>query len=169
MKTVYPHVSSLSQFPLFNPCLSFKYFVIVQSPVMSNSATPWTAAPQASLSFIISQSLLRLVSIELVMPSNHLVLCHPLLLASFPASGSFPVSWLLESGGQSIGVSASTSVLPMNIHGWFPCKIDWFDLLALSKGLWRVFSNSINSSALSFLYGPTLTFIHDYWKHHSYD
>ena len=71
MKTVYPHVSSLSQFQLFNPCLSFKYFVTVQSPVMSNSVTPWTAAPQASLSFIISQSLLRLMSIELMMPSNH--------------------------------------------------------------------------------------------------
>ena len=94
-----------------NPYLSFKYFVIVQSPVTSNSAIPWAAACQASLSFTISQSLLKLMSIELVMPSNHLVLCHPLLLLSFPASGSFPVSWLLESGGQSIGVSASISVL----------------------------------------------------------
>ena len=117
MKTVYPHVSSLSQFQLFNPCLSFKYFVTVQSPVMSNSVTPWTAAPQASLSFIISQSLLRLMSIELVMPSNHLVLCHPLLLASFPASGSFPVSWLLRVRWPKYW-SFSFNISPSYEHSW---------------------------------------------------
>ena len=63
-------------------------------------------------------SLLKLMSIELVMPSNHLILCHPLFshLQSFPASGSFQISQLFPSGGQSIGVSASTSVLPMNIQ-----------------------------------------------------
>ena len=85
-------------------------------------ATPWTAAYQASLSITNSQSLLKLTSTELVMPSNHLILCHPLLpcLQSFPASGSFPVSQLFPSGGQSIGASASASVLPMNIQGWFP-------------------------------------------------
>ena len=84
--------------------------------------TPWTAARQASLSFTISQSLLKLMSIELVMPPNHLILCHPLLLlhSIFPASGSFPMSWLFTSGGQSIGVSASASVLPMNNQDWFP-------------------------------------------------
>ena len=77
--------------------------------------TPWTAALQASLSFTISQSLLKLMSIESVMPFNHLVSCCPLLLPSvFPASGSFLMSWLFASGGQSIGVSAS--FLPMNIQ-----------------------------------------------------
>ena len=74
----------------------------------------WTAACQASLSFTISRSLLKLVSIESVMPSNHLILCHRLLFlpSIFPASGSFPVSHLFTSGGQSIGASAS--VLPIN-------------------------------------------------------
>ena len=85
-------------------------------------ATLWTAARQASLSFTISWSLLRLMSIELLMPSNHVILCRPLLLLpqSFPASRSFPVSQLFVSGGQSIGVSALASVLPMNIQDLFP-------------------------------------------------
>ena len=75
----------------------------------SDSATPWTAARQASLSITSSQNLVRLMSIESVMPSNHLILCRPLssCLQSFPASGSFPVSQLFASGGQSIGASAS--------------------------------------------------------------
>jgi len=80
-------------------------------------ATPWTAARQASLSITNSRSLLRLISIELVMPSNHLILCRPILPPLiFPASGSFQMSQFFPSGGQSIGVSASTSVLPMNTH-----------------------------------------------------
>ena len=70
------------------------------------------------------RNLLKLMSIELVMPSNHLILCRPLLLlpSIFPASGSFQMSQLFASGGQSIGVSASTSVLPMNIQDWFPLR-----------------------------------------------
>ena len=93
---------------------------------------PWTAKCQASLSFTISQSLLKLMSIELVTPSNHLILCLPLLLLaqSFPASGSFPMSQLFASGGQSIGASASASVLPVNILGLISFRIDWFDLCA---------------------------------------
>ena len=79
-------------------------------------ATPLTAAHQDPLSITNSWSLLKLMSIESVMPSNHLILCHPFLLhlQSFPAAGSFQTSQLFPSGGQSIGVSASTSVLPMN-------------------------------------------------------
>ena len=82
--------------------------------------TPWTAACQASLSFTISWSLFKLMSIELVIPSNHLILCVPFssCLQSSLASGSFLMSWLFASGGQSIGASAS--VLPMNIQDWFP-------------------------------------------------
>ena len=80
--------------------------------------TPWTAARQASLSFTISQSSLKLMSTESVMPPSHLIPCHP--LQSFPASGSFPVSQFFASGGQSIAASASASVLPMNIQDWFP-------------------------------------------------
>ena len=80
--------------------------------------TPWTAAHQASLSITKSQSLLKLMSIESVMPSKHLILCHQLLLLllSFPASRSFQMSWFFTLGGQSIAISASASVLPMNIQ-----------------------------------------------------
>ena len=106
-------------------------------------ATPWPAACQASLSFINSQSLLKLMSIALVMPSNHLILCHPLLLLSsiFPSIKAFQMSQFFTSGGKSIGVSASASVLPMNIQDWFP--LGWTGWISLhSKGLLRVFSNT---------------------------
>ena len=85
-------------------------------------ATPWKAAHQASLSITNSWSLLKCMSIEFVMPSNHLILCPPLLLClqSFPASGSFPLSQFFASGSRSIGASASTSVRPVNIQDWFP-------------------------------------------------
>ena len=89
------------------------------------------------------QSLLKLMSIESVMSSTHLILCCPLSsrLQSFPASGSFSMSQLFASGGQSIGVSALTSVLPMDIWGWFP--LGWTGWISLqSKGLSRVFSNT---------------------------
>ena len=83
-------------------------------------ATPWTAACQASLSFTMAQSLLKLMSIESVMPSNHLILCHPfLLLPSFFPRVFSRVSQFFSSCGQSIGVSASASVLPMNIQDCF--------------------------------------------------
>ena len=84
--------------------------------------TPWTAACQASLSITNSQSLLKLMSIKSVMPSNHLILCCPLLLlpSIFPASGSFPMSQFFASSDQSTGASPSTSVFPMNNQDWFP-------------------------------------------------
>ena len=90
--------------------------------VVSNSVTPWAAAHQASLSITNSQSLLKLLFIESMMLSNHLILCCPLLLPpqSLPASGSFQMSQLFTSGGQRIGVSASTSVLPMNTKDLSP-------------------------------------------------
>ena len=135
--------------------------------------TPWNAARQASLSITNSKSLLKFMPIELVMPSNHLILCRPLLrLQSFPASGSFTMSQFFPSGGQSIGVSASASVLPMNSQDWFPIR--WTGWISLkSKGLSSIFSTSqsksINSSMFSFLYSPTLTSIHDLRKNHSLD
>ena len=93
---------------------------------------------------------------------------------SLPASWSIQTSQVFESGGQSIGVSASASVLPMNIQDWSPLR--WTGWISLqSKGLSRVFSNttvqfkSINSSVLSFLYSPSLTSIYDYWKNHNLD
>ena len=96
--------------------------------------------------------------------------CHPLsfCLQSFPASGSFPVNWHFASGGQSIGVSASASVLPMSIQGWFPFGLTGLISL-LSKGLSSPapqFEN-IYSLVLSLHYGPTLTPVH--WKNHSSD
>ena len=93
-------------------------------------------------------------------------------LQSFPTSGSFQISQLFSSGGQNIGVSASTSVLPMNTQDWFP--LGWTDWISLqSKGLSRVFSNTTVQKhqflVLSFLYSPTLTSIHDHRKNHSLD
>ena len=111
--------------------------------VVSDSATEWTAACQASLSITNSRSLLKLMSIELVMPSNHLIHCCPFSSCpqSLPASGSFPMSQLSAWGGQNIGVSASASVLPMNTQDW--CPLGWTGWISLqSKGLSRVFSNT---------------------------
>ena len=125
---------------------SFSLFFLLFSLVQSLShillfATPWTVVGQASLSITNSWSLLKLMSIESVMPSNHLILCHPLLLPSFPSSGSFPISQFFASGGQIIGVSASASVLPMNIQDWLP--LGWTGWISLqSKRLSRVFSNT---------------------------
>ena len=104
-------------------------------------ANPWTLACQASLSITNSWSLLKLMSMESVMPSNHLILCRPLLLlpSSFPASGSFSMSQFFASGGQSI--EASASVLPTNIPCWFP--LGWTGLILLSKGLSRVFPGTM--------------------------
>ena len=98
---------------------------------------------QASLSFTISWNLLKLMFIELVMPSNHLILYHPFSSCSqsFSASGSFLVSWLFASGGQSIGASALASVLPMNIQDLFPLGLTGLISL-LSKGLSRIFSST---------------------------
>ena len=90
---------------------------------------------------------------------------------SFPALGSFQMSQFFASGDQSIGVLASTSVLPMSIQDWFP--LGWTGWISLqSKGLSRVFSNTTVQKHLlrsAFFYSPTLTSIHDHWKNHSLD
>ena len=94
--------------------------VVVQSPSLVRLIViPWTAAHQASLSITSSQSLPEFMSIELVMPSNHLILCRPLLLlpSIFPSIWVFPTSWFRASGDQRIGASASASVLPVSIQG----------------------------------------------------
>ena len=104
-------------------------------------ATPWTAARQASLSATNSWSLLKLMSIKLVMPSNHLILCQPLLSSVFPSIRVFSNESVLHIRGQSIGVSASALVLPLSIQDWFP--LGWTGWISLqSKGLSRVFSNT---------------------------
>ena len=136
-------------------------------------ATPWTAACQASISITNHWSLLKLISIESVMPSNHLILCCPLLPPSI-----FP----------NIRVISNESVLcirwpkywsfcfrisPSNEYsGLISFRIDWLNLLALQGTLESSPTpqfKSINSSVLSFLYSSNLTLIHDYWKNHSFD
>ena len=111
--------------------------------VVSDSATPWTAARQASLSITSTWSLLKLMYIELVMASNHLILCRSLFLppSIFPSIRVFSMSHFFTSGDQSIGTSASASVLPMNSQDWFPSGLTgWISLP--SKGFSRVFSNT---------------------------
>ena len=106
-------------------------------------ATPWISAYQSSPSITNSRSSLKLMSIEVVIPSSHLILCHPLLSCpqSLPKSGSFPISQLFAWGGQTIGVSASASVPPMNTQDWSP--LGWTGWISLqSKRFSRVFSNT---------------------------
>ena len=120
-------------------------------------ATPWTAACQASLSITNSQSLFKLMSIASLMPSNYLILCHPLPLppSIFPSIRVFSNSRFFASRGQSIGVSASASVLPMNIQDWF--SLGWIGLIYLqSKGLSRVFSNTTVQKHQFFSVQPSL-------------
>ena len=111
--------------------------------------TPWIAARQASLSITNSRSLPKLMSIESVMPSSHLILCRPLLLLPpiLPGSGSFPMSQLFAWGGQSIGVSASASVRPMSTQDWSP--LGWTGWISLqSKGLSSLLQHHSSKASL---------------------
>ena len=137
-------------------------------------ATPWTAACQASCPSPTPEACLNSCPLSWW--------CHPTIssfvvpfssgLQSFPTSRSFPRSQFFMSGGQTIGVSASVSVLPMNIQDWFPLGLT--GLISCSPTDSRESSptlqfKSIDSLALSFIYSPTLTSLHDYWKNHSFD
>ena len=129
---------------LMHPWCFLAYSSVQSRSVLSNSLWPHgLTVHQASLSITTSRGLLKLMSVESMMPSNHLILCHPFSshLQSFPASGSFLMSQFFPSGGQSIGASASALVLLMNIQDWFP--LGWTGWISLqSKGLSRVFSNT---------------------------
>ena len=149
-------LTSAREFP--TPSILDRRFSSVQSlSHVRLFVTLWTATCQASLSITNSQSLLKLMSIEMVTPSNHLIFHRPLLLLppippsirvfsneclrSFPTPEFFPVTQLFPSGGQNIGVSASTSVLPMNTQDWSP--LGWTGWISLqSKRLSRIFSNT---------------------------
>ena len=133
--------------------------------------TPWTAARQESLSFTVSWRLLKLLSIELVMPSSHLILCHPLLLPPIPLSirvfsnvstlcMRWPKYW-----------SFSFSIIPSKeIPGPISFRMDWLDLLAVQGTLKSLLQHhSSKASILSLLHSPTLTSIHDHRKNHSLD
>ena len=124
---------------------------------------PWIAARQASLSITNSWSLLKLMSIESVMPSDYLIFCRPFLLLPPipPALESFQMSQLFTWGGQSVGVSASASVLPMNTQDW---SLGWTGWISLqSKGLSRVFSNTTVQKHQFFIY-LQIVFLVETWK-----
>ena len=137
-------------------------------------ATPWAAAHQASLSFIISRSLLKLMSIELVMPSDYLVLCCPLLLLPsvltnirvFSNESALCINWpVYWSFSLSISHSNENSeLISFQIEVLSPCCP-----MESQESSPAPQFESINSSVLSLLYGPTLASIHDYWKNHSFD
>ena len=137
---------------------------------MSDSLWPrGTKAHQVSLSITNSQSLLKLMYIKLVMPSRHLIFCHPLLLPSvFPSIRVFSNESVLHIMWPKYGSFTFSSVLPMSIQDWFPLRLTILISLQ-SKELLRVFSNITVQkhqffTELSFLYSPTLTSIHDHWK-----
>ena len=155
----------------------FNWIQVQFSSVAQWCLTPCDPLDCSTLDFPVHHQLPELAQTR---PSSQW--CHPTIsssvipfsshLQSFPASGSFPVSQFFPSTGQSIGASASASVLPLNIQDWFSLGLT--GLISLQpKGLSRVSSNtmfkSINSSALSFLCGPTLTSVRDYWKNHSFN
>ena len=161
-------------------CLLFPFHIVVFVQSLSYVqlfATPWTSGRQVSLSFTVSRSLLKLMSTESVMPSNHLILCRPLLLLP-----SILPSIRIISNELALHIrwpkywSFSFSSSPSNEYsGLISFRIDWFDLLEV-QGSPRVQESSpapqfksVNASVLSLLYGPTLTSVHDYWKSHNFD
>ena len=141
---------------------------------------PWTTAHKASLSFTISQSFLKFMSIELVMPSNHLILCHPLLLlpSIFPNIRVFSNEWTLHMRWPKYW-SFSFSIIPSKEHpGLISFRMDWLDLLAVQGTLKSLLQHHSSKASifqcsaffivqLSLIYGPTS--IYDYWKNHSFD
>ena len=148
--------------------------LLLSHSVVSSSASPWTAAHQASLSFTISWSFLKLMSTESIMPPIHLILCPPLLFLSticpsiriFSSESALRIRWPKDC-------HLSFSVSPSNEYSrliYF--RIDWFDRLAVQGTLSRVFSNTTIQKHqffhLNFLYGSILTSIHDYWKNQSF-
>ena len=133
--------------------------------------TPWTAAHQASLSITNSQSSLRLMSIESVMPSSHLILCRPLLLlpSIFPSSRVFSNESALHLRWPKYW-SFSFNISPSNEYSeLISFRIECLDLLAVQGTLKSLQHHSSKAMVLSFLYSPTLTSICDYWKNHSLD
>ena len=135
-------------------------------------ATPWTAAHQASLSITNSQSLLKLISIESVMSSNHLILCCSLLLSSiYPSIRIFSNESVLRIRW-SRHWSFSFNISPSNEYsGLISFRMDRLDLLAVQGTLKSLQHHSSKESVLRYsaFYSPTLTSIHDYWKNHSFD
>ena len=162
------HSHGLVQYAIIKFCLDVAVVVQLLSCVQL-FVTLWTATHQASLSFTFSSSLLKLMSIESVMPSNHFILCRLLLLlpSILPTIRVFPKSQLFASSGQNIGASASASVLPMTSQGWFLLGLT--GLISLqSKELSRVFSSTTVKKHQFFGAQPSLwsnsSSVHGYGK-----
>ena len=156
-------------------CTTFQLSSVELRSGVQLPATKWTAARQAFLSIVSSLSLLKLMSIKSVIPSNHLILCRPLLLlpSIFPSIRAFSNESFLHIRWPKYW-SFNFSISPSNEYsGLISFRMDWLDPLAVKETLKSLLqhhsSKGINSWALSFLYSPTLTCIHDYWKNHSLD
>ena len=140
---------------------------------MSTSLQPVNCSTPGSLSFTVFRSLLKFMSTESVMPSNHFTLCHPLLLPSILSSiRVFSSESALRIRWPKYGASTSAEVLAVSIQGWFP--LGWTGLVSADQGTLKSLLQHHNSKAsiflvLSLLYSPTLTSVHDYWKNHSFD
>ena len=157
-------------FKLSNPLI-----VQFSHSVMMTLCDPMTAARQASLSITNSQSLLKLMSIEAVMPSNHLILCHPLLLlpSIFPSIRVFSNESVLHIRWPKYW-DFSFSISPSNEYsGLISFTMDWFNLLAVQGTLKSLLQHHSSKASIlwhsAFFYSPTFTFIHDHWKTHSLD
>ena len=142
--------------------------------LFSHSSLSDSVIPRASLSFTISQSLLKLTSIESVMPSKHLVLCCPLFLSPsiFPSIRVFSNESALPIRQPKYWTFSFSIRLSNGYSGLISIRIDWYDLLTVEgtlKSLHQHHSSKTSILALSFLYDPALTSIHDYWKIHSFD
>ena len=143
--------------------------------MVSDSATPWIPACQASLSITNSRSPHKPMSIESVMPCNHLILCHPLLLlpSIFPSIRVFSNESVLhirwpKYWSFSFSISSSNECL-----GLLSFRMDWFDLLEVPGTLKSLLQHHSSKASIlwhsAFFYSPTFTFIHDHWKNHSLD
>ena len=154
-------------------CSSIPHLSVQLLSRVCHYGTPWKAAHQTSLPITNSQSLLKLVSIESVISSNHLILCHPRLLLSsfFPSIRLFSNESVLRIKWPKYW-SFSFSISPSNEYsGLISFRMDWLDLLAVQDSHESSPTpqfKTVNSSGLSFLYSPTLTSIHDYWKNHNF-
>ena len=162
-----------SKFPF--KCNKQKLVVVYSLNCVWLFVTPWTAVLQASLSFTISRSLLKLMSIESVVPSNHLILCHPLLLllSTFPSIIRIFFQWVVLRVRwpkyQNFSFSTSTSNECLGLTSF---RVDWFDLPAVQGTLKSVFQHhSLKASLLqhSTFFMVQLTSIHDYWENYSFD
>ena len=134
---------------------------------MSNSLQPH--GHQASVSSTISQSLLKFMPVESMMPSNHLILCHPFSSCPQPFPGSFAVRQVFAWGAQNTGASASASVFPMNLWGWFPFGLDWFDFLAVQGTLKSLLQHHNSRASVLQCSVIMVQLSHLYRKNHSFD